>query len=264
MTARSFATPLLVTLALAGSAAASDLSIFDFPEGVYAVAPARGRLHRVAMPGGEVQATHAHGAMARVDMTEGVNISARVPFGVAGRRVHHDLGSIKQVEMGTQLAIVTGEHGTGLYYPGADRLLGVKLSDGYPKGVIVHRDIAAVHWSGAVAFYGFRNGYLIQLVFDGEGLRGIHVGEDTVVTMWGPDQGTFMHMLEQQGFRSVRLSYSSPGNLSSRGGVENWAPIHGVEEPGTPLPQWQPFTTAGGLGVLADDPAAFGSVSQPE
>lgn len=262
-TARSLAAHLALTLTLAGFAGAGDLSIFDFPEGVFAVAPARGRLHRVAMPGGEVKSTHAQGALARVDMTQGTNLVARVPFGVAGRQIHHDLGAIKQVEMGTQLALVTGEHGTGLYYPGADRLLGVKLSDGYPKGVMVHRDIAAVRWSEVVAFYGFRNGYLIQLVFQGEGLRGIHVGEDTVVTMWGPDQGTFMHILRQQGFQSIRLSYSAPGNLSSRGGVENWAPIHDVAEVGSPLPQLQPFGD-GALGVLAEDPAAFGAVSQPQ
>lgn len=263
MNARTFAASLALTLVLTGSAPAADLSIFDFPEGVFAVAPARGRLHRVAMPGGDVKATHAHGALARVDMTEGMNIVASVPFGVAGRQIHHDLGAIKQVEMGTRIALVTGQEGTGLYYPGADRLMGVKLSDGYPKGVMVHRDIAAVRWSEVVAFYGFRDGYLIQLVFQGAGLQGIHVGEDTVVTMWGPEQGTFLHILEPQGFRSIRLSYERPGSLSSRGGVENWAPIHGVEEAGSPLPQLVPFGNAG-PGILAVDPAAFADVSQPE
>jgi hypothetical protein len=83
--------------------------------------------------------------------------------------------------------------------------------------------------------------------------------------MWGPEQGTFMHILEPQGFRTIRLSYSAPGSLSSRGGVENWAPIHGVDdnEVGSPLPQMVPFGD-GGLGALSEDPAAFSAVSRPE
>lgn len=254
---RTLTTAVLLA-ATAVAAGAADLSIFQFSEDVYATAVARGQLHRVAIPGGEVLATRVNGQMGQADVEDGVALVASVPFGVGGRQVHMDMGQVRQVELGSRLALVTAAQGTAIYFPGTDRLQGVRISEGHPVGVMVHRDIAAVNWTDKVALYGFRKGYLVQLVFDSAGLQGISLAEDSVVTLWGEDRGTFLHVLSDQGFRSMRLSYSAPGEFTARSGMNTWAPIHGDQDSGAPFEQLQPLV-AEGAGVLARDPAAFGS-----
>lgn len=253
--------PIAAFFLAAACATAADVSVFQFGEEIAALAPANGRLHRVEIPGGAVKATTAQGAMARVDVESGVALVASVPMGVAGRLVHVDMGPVQQIELGARLAVVTAERGTAIYFPGRNVLRGVRISEGFPRAVMMHRDIAAVHWDNSVALYGFRNGRLIQYVFSGEGMRAIHVGQDTVITLWGPEEGTWMHVLSDQGFHSLRLSYLAPGDLSARYGKEQWSPIHAEEGAsfGSPFQKMQPVELRG----MADSDAAFSDVSEP-
>lgn len=233
---------LLASTLWVGLAAASDISIFQFPDSIYATAPARGALHRLAIPGGQVLASEANGDMARVDVTEGVNIIASIPMGLAGRQIHMDMGPVRQVELGSRIAVVFAESGTALYYPGMDRLLGIRLSDGTPKGAMVYRDIAALRWSEHVSLFGSVQGRVVKLVFPHAGMTGIQLGQDTVVTMWeGEDtHGTFLHVLTPRGFHTVQLSEFAPGNLSARGGMAEWMPIQGGS--GELLPSVEPLS----------------------
>jgi hypothetical protein len=217
---------LIAFLSLMATGRASDLSIFEFPDGIYAMTALGNRIHRLEMPGGQVLATEAMGRMARVDMSEGVNILAAIRQGIAGRQVHLDMGKIEQVELGRTLAIVTAERGTSIYFPGSDRLSGALLSEGYPQGLMVYRDIAALRWGDQVALYGYIQDRMIQFVFPGEGLRTIHLGESSVVTTW-EGKGTFLHSLTTQGFHTIFLSEGTPGNLSAREGKSLWMPIQG-------------------------------------
>jgi hypothetical protein len=220
---------------LPGWGLASDLSIFEFPEGIYAMAALGNRIHRLQMPGGKVLSTEALGGMARVDVEEGVNLVASVPRGIAGRQVHLDMGRVDQIELGRKLAIVTGAAGTAVYFPGTDQLVGVQLSEGYPRGIMVYRDIAALRWGEQVSLYGSIRGRVIQFVFPAQDLTSIHLGEDTVVTTWA-GRGTYLHTLTPQGFQTIFLSSAVPGNLSARGGKSVWMPVRGHKE-GSPLAQ---------------------------
>lgn len=256
MSGKQFFSVLVAFLGLLASAMASDLSIFEFPEGIYAMTSLGNQIHRLEMPGGHVMATEAVGRMARVDMSEGVNILATIPRGLAGRQIHLDMGKIEQVELGRMLAVVTAERGTAIYFPAMDRLGGVVLSEGYPQGVMVFRDIAALRWGEQVALYGSTQGRLIQFVFPGAGLRTIHLGEDTVVTTW-EGKGTFIHTLTPQGFQTTFLSEAVPGNLSAREGKSLWMPINGHE---IGRPWEQPVTLENLPGVTA---AAAFTISDP-
>lgn len=219
-------------LALVTSACAADLSIFEFPEGLFALTSHGNRIHRLDMPGGAVLATEALGQMARVDVEAGVNLVATVNQGIAGRQVQMDVGRVEQVELGHRLAVVTAEQGTAVYFPAMDRLAGVLLGEGYPEGIMVFRDIAALRWNGQVAFYGSIQGRLIQFVFPSQGLRSVHLGEDTVVTT-RDDRGTFLHTLTPNGFQNTFLSEASPGTLSARAGKSVWLPVR-IQKAGTP------------------------------
>lgn len=213
----------------AGSTRAFDLSIFEFPDGIFAVAPTMDRLHRVEIPGGKVLRTEVVGSMARIDAEKSVSIVASIPLGVAGRQVSVDMGPVKQVALGSGIAVVAAESGTGLYYPAADRLMGLRISEGHPQSVIIHGDLVAMRWGEVVSLFGNFQGYLYRQVFRIEGLRDLHVGENTVVTLWG-NNGTLFHTLGPRGFATVQLSNGMPGKLTARSGESIWSPILGAGE----------------------------------
>ncbi len=250
---------LAAFLTFATALCADDISVFHFGQEIAALAPVQGKIHRVAIPGGDVKNATALGGMAKVEVTEGVALVGVTPYGVSGRLIHQDMGFIRQVEMGSHMAIVTAARGTAVYFPGVELLQGIRLSEGFPRGVMMHRDIAAVHWDESIVLYGFRKGNLLQMVFKDAGLRGIHLGENTVVTMWGPEQGTFLHSLTDQGFFTVRLSYQDPGHLTARSGKKEWLSIGGESNIGSPFTSLQTLN----MRSAKQDPAAFQSEVVP-
>ncbi len=240
----------LLLLAGAGTpVAAHDVSVLDFPEGVFAFAATDQRLHRVPIPGGRILASEANGKLARVDVEEGVNLVAAVPYGLAGRQIHLDMGKIRQVQLGAAISLVTAETGTALYHPGVDRLVGFRISDGYPQGAMVFGSIAATHWRDGVAVHGSIQGRVYQVLLPLEGLKDLHVGTDSVISLW-EGRGTLIHVLTPQGFFTQHISEGMPGNLSARTGITQWLPIaEGAERPGVLFPQGELLT--------APAPAAF-------
>jgi len=224
--------PLLMvglTLSAAASAPAFDLSIFEFPDGIFAVAPTMDRLHRVEIPGGKILRTEVVGSMARVDAEHSVSLVASIPLGVAGRQVTQDMGAVRQIAMGSGIAVVAAESGTGLYYPAADKLMGLRISEGLPQAIIIHGDLVAMRWGNVVSLFGNFQGYLYRQLLKLDGLRDLHVGENTVVSLWG-NQGTVFHTLGPRGFATVQLSSGMPGKLSARSGESIWNPILGAGE----------------------------------
>lgn len=235
----------LLLLATTSTVRAHDVSVLDFPEGVFAFAATEQRLHRIPIPGGRVLASEANGKLARVDVEEGVNIVAAVPYGLAGRQVHLDMGKVRQVQLGSAISLVTAETGTALYHPGVDRLVGFRISDGYPQGAMVFGSISATHWRDMVAVHGSIQGRVYQVLLPLEGLKDLHVGTDSVISLW-EGRGTLIHVLTAQGFFTQHISEGMPGNLSARTGITQWLPIaEGVEKPGTLFPQGELLSAAG-------------------
>lgn len=220
----------LAGLACLSSAQAADISILRFSDTFYALAPGPRGIHSVEMPGGNVVAANVQGEMAEVIMADGVNLITALPYGVAGRRIHHDMGKIEQVELGSRIAVVTAQHGTAIYYQAGDRLRGMRISDGFPLGVMIHRDVAVLKWGDKVSMYGAIQGQVFRLHVPLNGMNDIHLGENTVMSLWGrKSHGTMFHTLTNAGFHSTRLSYDAPGEGSARSGKNQWKRIKGAQ-----------------------------------
>lgn len=239
---RTLALALAAGVLAAGTGMARDLSILHFSDGIWAVAPARAGLHRVRVPGGAVHRSEVVGDMSRVDTEEGVNLIASVPMGVAGREIHLDMGTIQEVVMAHRITLVTAETGTALYFPGQDRLVGMRISDGYPKSVMAYGDIVATLWGNEVALFGMTQGRIYRFVFPMGAMKDLHLGENTVMSIW-PEDGTYLHTLGARGWTTTLMSYEIPGDLSARSGMSGWKPITGSQsKPGTLFSQPQVFS----------------------
>ena len=238
----------------ASSLFAADISILNFKSEFFALAPGPRGLHSVEIPGGNVVAANVLGEMAEVITSEGVNLITSLRYGVSGRQVHVDMGKVQQVELGSRIALVTAQNGTALYFQGGDRLRGVRISDRFPIGAMVHRDVAVLKWGNKVSLYGAINGQMFRLHLPADQMYDIHLGENTVMSLWGRNShGTMFHTLTPQGFTSVRLSYEEPGQGSTRSGKSSWQKIEGAEETNIGVPFEK------GIPILDVKPSFFGS-----
>lgn len=242
---RAFAL-LGVVLALAGSAAARDITVIkDYTAEYHLLGADSAGFHQQTIPIHPISEIEVSGALGRVTDGVGTYLFGMTEKGIATRRIDWDLGGhISEIRLGDRVAVARGSLETAIYALGTERISARVITSPVNR-IEISGNLVFVELDQTIVLFGAGATRVTHLQLPSRQFRKVTAAANNMVIDWGA--ATYLYSANAAGIFGIRIDRHGqrPSEVMMGGVVSTFLPSPEVGEPparppgglpGRPLP----------------------------